>query len=455
MADRILVIDDELKWCDFLHNLLSKQGYLVDTQTDPIKALQMIENTHYALVLADLNMPKLDGLSLLAKAKEIHPNLPVIIVSTFTTVSSAIEAMKNGAFDYITKPFDIDNLKIVISKALERIHLIQENRFLKQEIPDSYTTDDIIGRSIQMEDIYKLIGKVATTNTPVLILGESGTGKELIARAVHRHSNRSEKPFVVVNCSALPENLLESELFGHVKGSFTGAVADKKGLLEEADGGTLFLDEVGDIPLPIQVELLRFLQEGEIRRIGGNITRKVDVRLITATNQDLNKLMGQNKFRNDLYYRLNVVTVNLPPLKKRQGDIFHLTQFFIDKYNRIEGKTVQGISNDALAALNAYEWPGNVRELENIIERAIALCQDNLITFQDLPNLVTQQSEENVQDGTFSELKERHIREFETRMIKHYLNLSRGNVTRASKLAGMPRQSFHRLMAKYKINTVD
>ncbi|MDP8256014.1 MAG: sigma-54 dependent transcriptional regulator [Candidatus Alcyoniella australis] len=451
MSDRILVIDDETKWSKFLQELLSKQGYVVETQSNPLEAVTQVESERFDLVITDSNMPKLDGLSLLKRVKEVHPNLPVIVIGSFTTVTNAIEAMKEGAFDYITKPFDVEHMRNVVSKALERVHLIQENRFFRQQPAEPYSVEDIIGRSPQMKEIYKLIGKVAATNTPVLILGESGTGKELVAHAIHAHSNRTEKPFVVVNCSALPESLLESELFGHVKGSFTGAIADKKGLLEEADGGTLFLDEVGDIPLPIQVELLRFLQEGEVRRIGGNITRKVNVRIITATNQNLTELMEKKTFRMDLYYRLNVVTVNLPPLRDREGDIFYLTQYFIDKYNQIEKKNVQGIGNDAIALLNSYDWPGNVRELQNFIERAIALCQGDLITMQDMPPHLAQKPQAQIAQSSFAELKERTISEFEVRMLRHYLSLANGNVTKASKLADMPRQSFHRLISKYKL----
>jgi two-component system response regulator PilR (NtrC family) len=376
---RILVVDDERSMREFLEIFFRREGYDV-TPTDSVEtALLAMDADDYDIVITDIQMPDRSGLELLREINEVAPQTPVIMITAFGTTENAIAAMKQGAYDYITKPFKVDEIRVVVEKALEKKSLTLENQRLKSELRSQVRSRALIGNSAPMQRVYDLVSQVAATKTNVLVSGESGTGKELVARAIHEQSERSEKPFVAVNCAAIPENLLESELFGHVKGAFTGAVANKAGLFETADGGTLFLDEVGELTPPLQVKLLRVIQEKTIRRVGGNGDRRVDVRLVAATNRRLEQEVGQGAFREDLYYRLNVIQIELPPLRERPEDIPLLVNHFLEKYAAELGKPIEGVSDEAMERLADYAYPGNVRELENLVERAVALTRSEVI----------------------------------------------------------------------------
>ena len=380
MEARVLVVDDEKSMCDFLEIMLKKEGYQVRTTTDPREALELVEKEPFHLVLTDVRMPEIDGFQVLRRVKEVQPETLVIMITAYGSPEGAVEAMKQGAYDYITKPFRVDEVKLVIRKALERYRLWEENIRLRQEVEGRYRFWNIIGKSPRMQQVFDLIEKVSQTKVNVLIVGESGTGKELVAKAIHYNSPRKGRPFVALNCAAIPETLLESELFGYVKGAFTGAATTKKGMLEVADGGTLFFDEVGDLPPLLQAKLLRVIQEREFKRLGGTSDIKVDLRIIAATNQNLEEKVKKKEFREDLYYRLNVIQIKLPPLRERKEDIPLLAQHFLAKYSRELGKKMDGFTPEAMELLLQYDYPGNVRELENILERCITLEPGPLIT---------------------------------------------------------------------------
>ena len=395
----IVIADDEPNIRRVLEAALTRDGYSVVTAENGKKALDALASTTQVDVLiSDLIMPDMNGVELLEAAREIDPSITVLMITGHGSIKSAVDAMRLGAFDYITKPFDMDEMKIVVKKAMERRHLIDENRDLRQQLKKQYKFDSIVGQSGKMQEVYKLIERVADSKASVLIRGESGTGKELVARALHYNSCRAQQPFVPIVCVALSEQLLESELFGHEKGSFTGAVGQKAGRFELAHGGTLFLDEIGDIPGNIQMKLLRVLQEREFERVGGVKTIKVDVRVVTATNQNLEKVVAEGKFREDLYYRLQVVQILLPPLREKKEDIPSLVEHFIEKYNKENARNVKYVSPEALEMMLRYNWPGNVRELENTIERAVVLADpsSNLIT----PDLLTIGIQMYKPDGT-------------------------------------------------------
>jgi two-component system response regulator PilR (NtrC family) len=383
---RILVVDDERSMREFLEILFRREGYDVVTAGDVDGALTAVESDDYDIVITDIQMPGRSGLDLLHAVREVAPETAVIMITAFATTETAIQAMKEGAYDYITKPFKVDEIRVVVEKALEKQLLATENRRLRSELRTQRRYRSLIGNSAAMQRIYELIGQVAETKTSVLISGGSGTGKELVARAIHESSDRQDKPFVAVNCGAIPENRLESELFGHVKGAFTGAMQNKSGLFETADGGTLFLDEVGELPVSLQVKLLRAIQEKRIRRVGGTSDRGVDVRILSATNRCLEDDIASGRFREDLYYRLNVIQIALPPLRDRMDDLPLLVQYFLEKYSAELGKPVNEISDEAIAVLQGYHYPGNVRELENAIERAVALARGPRIECESLPS---------------------------------------------------------------------
>jgi len=451
MKERILVIEDEKRWCDFLSLLMSQAGYEPTATTDSEEGVKLALGQDFSLVLTDLRMPKLDGIEVLKKIKSGKPSLPVIIITAYSTVGAAIESMKQGAFDYITKPFNNEQVMSMVSRAISQAKLERENGGRVFSGGAMAGSELLVGKSGKMQELYKLIGKVSGSNATVLIRGESGTGKELIARTIHKSSPRSSRPFVVVDCSALTETLLESELFGHVKGSFTGAFTSKKGLIEEAESGTIFLDEIGNVSSQVQMDLLRFLQSGEIKRVGDNKWRKVEVRMIAATNQDLEQMISSGAFREDLYYRLNVVSIIAPPLRERKDDIPLLVEHFISKHNQLAGLRIQGISSEAIQLLVSYDWPGNVRELENILARAMTLARGKVLMPEDLP-LGQAAKPASYQAGIgFKKLKRQHVENFEAEMIRYYLENARGNVSAAARLAQIPRQSFHRLMKKYRI----
>lgn len=381
--EKVLVVDNEKSMRDFLSIVLKKEGYFVETAEDGDQALKVLEKDIFDLVLTDMKMPRMSGLDLLKALKELSSETIIIMMTAYASAETAVEAMKEGAYDYLTKPFQIDEVKLIIKNALERRKLRQENTQLRRELKGQATFTQIIGRSEKMKRVLDLVRKVADSKSNVLIYGESGTGKELIARAIHFNSARRDRSFVTVNCSALPEALLESELFGHMKGSFTGAIGNKEGLFEIAHEGSIFLDEIGETSLSIQVKLLRVLQEKEFRRVGGTKDLKVDVRIIAATNRDLEKMVAEGKFREDLYYRLDVIPIDLPPLRERPEDIPLLADFFLRKFNQSLGKEIEGIEPEAMRVLMNHEWKGNVRELENVVERAVALASHKMLTLAD------------------------------------------------------------------------
>lgn len=387
MADNskhILVVDDEPAYRKMLSELLEGLSFTCDTAGDGEEAVKLASKRSYDLVITDLSLPRLSGTDVLAAIKRLDPDTPVIMITGYAAMDTATEAMRLGAYDYIAKPFNIDRIEMVIERALERSRLIDENNFLRGELKDQYGFDNIIGQNPEIQKAYVTAAQVAQTNATVLVLGETGTGKEFLARAIHYQSKRSHGPFVKVNCASLPETLLESELFGHEKGAFTGAIARRIGRFELAQSGSILLDEIGDISVSTQLKLLRVLQEKKFERVGGQETLSADVRIIAATNRDLAKAISEKTFREDLFYRLNVITINLPPLRERKEDIPVLADHFIGKANRDTGKQIGGCSDDAMNALCSYDWPGNIRELENCIERAVILTNDEVITPRDL-----------------------------------------------------------------------
>ena len=382
--EKILVVDDEKSLREVLSIMLKRAGYTVTEASDGDEAIGHVNKEIYDLVITDLRMPKADGMDVLKAVKSSSPDTVVLVITAFATSDSAVEAMKQGAYDYLTKPFQVDEVQWIIRNALEKRRLSTENMLLKREMASQSSFAKIVGQSEAMQKVFDVVKKVADARSNILICGESGTGKELVARAIHYNSARSAMPFVAVNCSAVPETLLESELFGHVKGSFTGAISNKAGLFEVANGGTIFLDEIGDTTPTIQVKLLRVIQEREFRRVGGNQDMKVDVRVIAATNRDLEKAVAEGTFREDLYYRLDVIPIRLPPLRLRTGDIPLLVTHFLEKFSQEGSKPVPTLSPEALHVLLEHEWRGNVRELENLIERVVAFSSGVSVTDADV-----------------------------------------------------------------------
>ncbi len=385
---RVMVVDDDPETLALLREVVTKEGYQVETAEDADMALRHLGEWQPDLIITDIHMPGMDGLALLASVREKAPDILVILLTAYGSLKTAVDAIKAGAFDYLSKPFVVDDIRLVVRRALEHKKLLRENRSLRDQLRERYRFDNLVGSSPGMVAVYKLVARVAETDSTVLIQGESGTGKELIARAIHANSARSSGPFVAIDTGSLAETLLESELFGHERGAFTGAVASKKGLLEQANTGTCFLDEIADLSPMMQSKLLRSLQEREIRRVGSETPRAIDVRIIAASKKELKPLVEAGTFREDLYYRLEVVTIVLPPLRDRIDDIPPLSQYFVDKYGRTKEKPIGGISPEAMTLLAQYPWPGNVRELEHVIERAIALTPHPIITPEDLPETI-------------------------------------------------------------------
>jgi two-component system, NtrC family, response regulator PilR len=383
-VEKILVVDDEQSLRDVLSIMLKRAGYSVTSVNDGGQAVELVQKEIFDLVITDLRMPKIDGMEVLKAVKSASPETVVLIITAFATADSAVEAMKHGAYDYLTKPFQVDEVQLIIRNALEKRRLTTENMLLKREMASQSSFAQLVGQSEAMQKVFDVVRKVADSKSNVLICGESGTGKELVARAIHYNSVRSSLPFVAVNCSAVPETLLESELFGHMKGSFTGAISNKSGLFEIANGGTIFLDEIGDTTPTIQVKLLRVIQEREFRRVGGNQDIKVDVRIVAATNKDLEKAVVDGSFREDLYYRLDVIPIRLPPLRMRTGDIPLLVDHFLERFAKESGKSKPVIGAEAMRVLLEHEWRGNVRELENLIERVVAFSTEGSITDADV-----------------------------------------------------------------------
>ncbi len=445
----ILVVDDEIGTRESLKMIL-KTDYQVFLAKNAEETFQQLETQPFDLILLDIILPDMDGLRVLEKIKQKDPEQMVIMITATKTIKTAVEAMKLGAYDYVTKPFDVDELRLIISRALSTQALKEENQRLWMEIDRSFGFDNIIGKSKVMRDIFKIVHQVATTRSTVLIMGESGTGKELIARAIHYHSPRKNHPFVTINCAAIPDTLIESELFGHEKGAFTNAIERKLGRFEIAHQGTLFLDEIGELSLMTQAKILRFLEEKEFNRVGGSKTIKVDVRLIAATNKDLPQQVKRGEFREDLFYRINVVPILLPPLRERKEDIPLLIDHFIKKFNSENQKNVKGITPEALQALMNYDWPGNVRELENLIERVVALTQNEYIRPEELPIPFTSISrtnglKESVLSGKLSFIKAEE--EFEREIILDALRRTKFVQSHAAELLGISRR-----ILKYKMD---
>ena len=447
---RLLVVDDEQSMREFLESFLRREGYDVSTAADVDTALSYLESDEIDLVITDMQMPEKTGLDLILEARELSPETAMVMITGFGTTESAISAMREGAYDYLTKPFKVDELRIVIEKALEKKLLSNENRRLKEELRSQSRSRNIIGHSRVMQEVYELIGQVAETKTNVLVYGESGTGKELVARAIHDQSPRSGKPFVAINCGAIPENLIESELFGHVKGAFTGALQNKDGLFEAATGGTLFLDEIGELSHPLQVKLLRALQEKSIRRVGDTADRKIDVRIVSATNRRLEDEVAAGRFREDVYYRLNVIQLTLPPLRDRPEDIPLLAQHFIRRFADEIGKEVEGMDGEAFDMLSTYGFPGNVRELENLIERAVALARGPVIGTALLPPTVTA----NPSTGPISRIDdegvdlEALVATYERSLLSEALSKTGGIKKKAARLLGISFRSFRYRLEK-------
>jgi two-component system response regulator AtoC len=433
---RVLIVDDEENFRHMLSVILKKEGYDVEAASNGEEALQKISLSPFDQILCDIRMPKMDGLEFLNETKKTGVDSTIIMMSAYGTVDIAIEAIKLGAYDYISKPFKPDEIILTLKKAEERERLRRENEFLRKEVKKEYSFENIISKNKMMQKMFEVIKKVAQYKSTILITGESGTGKELVARALHYNSDRSQNPFVPVNCGAIPENLLESELFGHAKGAFTDAIRTKRGLFEEADNGTLFLDEIGELPGQLQVKLLRVLQDGEIRRVGESKSIQIDVRIVAATVKDLTKEVNEGRFRDDLYYRLNVLPIHIPPLRERKEDIPLLTAHFVKKYSQAMNKNVVGLDSKALEALMNYKWYGNVRELENTIERAIVLADRENIELDNLP-IEIQNFQEEIRLEPLAEEEysiKKASRFLEMNLIKKALIKTKGNHTHAAKL---------------------
>ncbi|HET6440690.1 MAG TPA: sigma-54 dependent transcriptional regulator [Anaeromyxobacter sp.] len=439
---RILVVDDDPASRDLLRRVLATEGHEVVEAADGREALANLSRQPADLVVSDIRMPDLDGVQLLERMRELAPDVPVVLVTAFGDVEGAVEAIRRGAFDYLAKPYDVDGIRLLVRRALTQSSLAAENRALRRQVREKYRLEGIVGRSEPMLQAFKTAARVAQSDATVLIEGESGTGKEQMARAIHAASKRAAGPFVAVDCGAIAEGVLESELFGHARGAFTGAQAARRGLFEEANHGTLFLDEMGDVGPALQARLLRALQEGEIRRVGANEPVPVDVRVLAATNKDLGKLVQEGKFREDLYYRINVVTLRLPPLRERREDIPLLAEHFAAKHGRPEGAA---ITAEARELLIAYDWPGNVRELENVVARALALNHSGLVVPEDLPERLRGLPPGIPPPGSSERPT---LAEVERRYAMRILTETGGNKTRAAEILGIDRKTLYRIIGE-------
>ena len=456
---RVLAVDDEEVVCESIRRVLSGEGYDVKTTTSPQEGLEMVRREVFDLLLLDIKMPEMDGIELLRAVRSVSPETEVIIVTGYATIETAVEAVKLGAFDYLEKPVSPPQLIVAAARALERKHLVDLTDRLRSELEDRHKIGTVVCSSPEMRQVMRMVAKVAPTDSTVLVTGETGTGKDVIARAIHYNSRRKDGPFVVADCASLSESLLESELFGHVKGAFTGAVKDRKGLAETARGGTLFLDEIGTLTPQLQSSLLRLIEERQIRPVGSDRTVSVDVRLIAATNEDLPDLVEKGEFRQDLFYRLSVMTIELPPLRERREEIPLLAHHFLEQYSEEFDKEIAGITPQAMAALEANDWPGNVRELEHVIERAVLLA-DDMVDLDAIPLGTTSggvdwadvPDDAKVLAARKKEIRARSVEQLERLFVLKALRNAEGNVSEAARSVGMKRPNLHALMRKYDIS---
>jgi len=461
MAGRILIVDDEKDMLTLLKRIISEEtDHHVTTDSDPLDALNLFKNELFDLVITDLKMPKMDGMSLLKEMKKIRPDISVVIITAYATIETAVLAVQQGAYDYITKPFKRERILLTIDKVLSWQKMLAENRTLRKALLQKEGTPPMIGATPPMKKLFEKIKQVAPTSATVLITGESGTGKELVAKAIHHNSRKKNEKMITVNCTAITENVIESELFGHVKGAFTGAWKDKKGLVEIADGGTLFLDEIGDLSLLMQTKLLRLIQEGEYKPVGSTFTKKANIRFISATNHHLEEDIKEKRFREDLFYRLNVIRIEIPPLNSRKNDIPLLARYFLKKYTLLNQKDILDFTTDAISALLSQNFPGNIRELENLIERSVILSNGEHLTQKDLfpdnaPDIICPEFNRNIMDLPFRDAKEKMILLFHSQYIRLLLENSNGNISRAAEAAGIQRQYLHRLIKEAEINAED
>ena len=452
-GSKILIVEDDKKMREALRQIMVREKFDVDTVSSGEEALKIFKNRHFDLVISDLKLPGIDGMEVLKAMREFRPETGIIIITAYATIDSAVQAMKQGAEDYISKPFNLEEIRHVVKKVFEKRDLLTKNALLQSQLSKKYRFENIIGNSESMIALFKIINKVKDSRSTILINGETGTGKELVARAIHYNSIRSDKVFLPVNCGAINENLLESEFFGYVKGSFTGAIKDKRGIFEVADGGSIFLDEIGDVSLGLQQVLLRVLEDGEIQPVGSTNRKKVDVKVIAATNKNLEEMIRQEKFREDLFYRINVINLRLPPLRERAGDIGLLAQYFLKKYRDENNKSLKGFAPDALKLLERYNWPGNVRELENVIERGSLLETGDRISIESLPPHLqeTERIGKTTSPPRGRDGEEMSLAQVEKDHILRILKLSGGNKARASKTLGINRTTLWRIMQKYRI----
>ncbi|MFI5338578.1 MAG: sigma-54-dependent transcriptional regulator [Candidatus Methylomirabilales bacterium] len=450
---RLLVVDDDAESCQVVAEALRAEGYTVVTTEGGRAALTLAKEQVYDVVVSDIRMPGLDGMALLRGLREAVPDASVILMTAFGTVEAALGAIKEGAYDYVSKPLHLDELLFTVRRAIEQRRLVRENRRFRETLQDRYHLGNIVGVSPRMLDVFKLIARVAPTRSTVLITGESGTGKEVVARALHYNGSRRVGPFVTIDCAGLAESLLESELFGHVRGAFTGAVTARRGLFETGHGGTVFLDEVGDVGPNVQAKLLRVLELQEIKPVGGNESIRIDVRLVAATNRDLQAQVRQGRFREDLFYRLNVVSIHLPPLRERREDIPALARHFLQKYGEANGKAIGGIAPETMARLEAYSWPGNVRELENAIERAVAVSSHPILLPDDLPLHLAPPATPAVAAETPGPLEFLSLDALTRRHIARVLAATDGNKKRAAEILGVDRRTLYRMLERYALLT--
>ncbi|UCG79513.1 MAG: sigma-54-dependent Fis family transcriptional regulator [Nitrospirota bacterium] len=453
MMSEILIVDDEEQQRDILRTILSEEGYEVNVAGSGEEAIEMLNELNPSLVISDLKMPGMSGLDLIDKIMESYSDDPptILIMTAFGTIDSAVDAIKKGAFDYLSKPLDKEALILKVKQALEREELRRENISLKDVLFDKFRVEGIIGGSPKMIEAIETVKKVAPTNATVLILGNSGTGKELVARSIHYNSPRKSKQFTAINCASIPDNLLESELFGYEPGAFTGAAARKKGLIELTDGGTLFLDEIGDMPVSLQAKLLRVLQDGEVRRVGGKESFRVDIRTVAATHQDLEALISEGRFREDLFYRLKVITIRLPDLNERKEDLEVLTESFIDSANKEYGRRIKGIDKVAIKELGDYSWPGNIRQLRSVIERAVIMCEGEEIGIEDIRGELPKKNISNIGDIEIPE-EGINIDDLEQELMKKAMARAGNVASRAAKLLGMSYKTFWYRWNKYGLN---